>query len=774
MAASVSGLRELIPAWIVDLNIVDEPIPDDVVLEDGSELARQAWEMLHTERDALNLPDLQIYPLAEFVRRFPFEPLSVEQKTAILDQAVLLFRHLYPHLAFKQQQFSFAEPIQRLGELRKKLAAVTEGEFHSAMIGACNSVVDTHTIYGVPPPYGGAVAFLPFQLRAYRDEHGCNRFAVTRLMKTREDGSFGHPLFAPGACITHLNWFAAQFYIQESPDRFPSGNPVCRAARGAMSATLRPLAFCPLPAMTPLEGMSSGEAQEWPFGEETTTVHYHPPGSSEHKAIRFPWAVATGLGNSNSIPTSAFSVSAPYTAAASMRGILVRRDRIREQHKIEMGLGPSPFLVAPKPANAAPPQIDLTRVSKIPSVFAFQYTEGGPGVGVPPPEMLRDESRPDARFGYIKIRSFTGGGAGTAEIVSEFRRILTLMNDRAPDGLVLDIRGNPGGDIQAAESMPQMLTDRRITPAFFHLANSPVLVAMLRWLGDNTRDKSSMTVQQEAALPGALLEFEPWIQDVDESVKFEGPLTKGHHLTPVEDANRIGRVYRGPSVLVTDVGTYSAADMFAAAYQDHEIGLVIGVDPATGGGGGNVWTHENLLRTLPAFPDLHLEKLPGGATLTLAIRRATRPNTGVALEDAGVAADLHFPPDSAGSLLDGFPGVIRHGCRLLGAGRNFRLRITDAASDGGAIHVQLALENVDAVSFLVNSKPALSTTAGTAAAASFTVPLDSSVLADGDPDSVILSAMGFASLRGTGGIDQVLVATADRVVRQPSSDAVGD
>src|ERR1035441_5130691 len=85
MAASATnpGIRDLIPEWIVDQRMVDEPIPDGLAVEDGSDLTRQAWEMLESERQALKLPDLEIYPLAEFIRGFPFPLLTIEQKKAL-------------------------------------------------------------------------------------------------------------------------------------------------------------------------------------------------------------------------------------------------------------------------------------------------------------------------------------------------------------------------------------------------------------------------------------------------------------------------------------------------------------------------------------------------------------------------------------------------------------------------------------------------------------------------------------------------------------------
>ena len=44
-------------------------------------------------------------------------------------------------------------------------------------------------------------------------------------------------------------------------------------------------------------------------------------------------------------------------------------------------------------------------------------------------------------------------------------------------------------------------------------------------------------------------------------------------------------------MLITDALSYSATDMFAAGFQDHGIGPVIGVGGATGAGGANVWSH---------------------------------------------------------------------------------------------------------------------------------------------------------------------------------------
>jgi C-terminal processing protease CtpA/Prc len=80
-------------------------------------------------------------------------------------------------------------------------------------------------------------------------------------------------------------------------------------------------------------------------------------------------------------------------------------------------------------------------------------------------------------------------------------------------------------------------------------------------------------------------------------------------LYPIELVNSVGQLYQGPVVLVTDAQCYSACDIFAAGFQDHQIEPVLGVEANTGGGGANVVTHEEL-RT--EWTDGALKPLPKG------------------------------------------------------------------------------------------------------------------------------------------------------------------
>ena len=65
--------------------------------------------------------------------------------------------------------------------------------------------------------------------------------------------------------------------------------------------------------------------------------------------------------------------------------------------------------------------------------------------------------------------------------------------------------------------------------------------------------------------------------------------SQGFPLTDPASCNDIGRSTRARSSLVTDAFCYSTTDIFAAGFQDHEIGTILGVHDNTGAGGANVW-----------------------------------------------------------------------------------------------------------------------------------------------------------------------------------------
>src|SRR3954468_22029707 len=95
-------------------------------------LTRKAWQVLLDDREALELPDLAIQTVPEFLASAEQKPMSRQDKEAILDQAVLILQNFYAHLPYKQQHFK-TDPFEILQTIRSQIARMTELAFHSGV-----------------------------------------------------------------------------------------------------------------------------------------------------------------------------------------------------------------------------------------------------------------------------------------------------------------------------------------------------------------------------------------------------------------------------------------------------------------------------------------------------------------------------------------------------------------------------------------------------------------------------------------------------------------
>ena len=257
--------------------------------------------------------------------------------------------------------------------------------------------------------------------------------------------------------------------------------------------------------------------------------------------------------------------------------------------------------------------------------------------------------------GYIRLFSFDVDDA--RQFLRAFAKLIT-KEGFPQDGLILDVRGNPGGNIRAAESLLQLFTPNTIQPELFEFINTPLNFQICKSAPDHW-------------------DLQRWLPSIGESVLTGATYSAGFPLTLDELGNGIGQVYYGPVVLITDALSYSATDIFAAGFQDNEVGKVLGTGGNTGAGGANFWSLDDLLRAQKKDPKSPFKKLPKGAEMIVAMRRSIRVGlrAGSPLEEFGVLPDvLHLM--TTRDVLDDNVDLLARAARLIRQQPSFQLSLT--------------------------------------------------------------------------------------------------
>jgi hypothetical protein len=283
-------------------------------------------------------------------------------------------------------------------------------------------------------------------------------------------------------------------------------------------------------------------------------------------------------------------------------------------------------------------------------------------------------------FGYIRIFTFNVTNADF--FVNEFIRLIEQLPQ---EGLIIDVRNNGGGLIYAAEQLLQVLTPRRIQPEPAQLLATPLMLELCK---RNSPD------------------FDYWAPSIRQSVALGTIYSNSFSITPEPAANQIGQRYYGPVVLITDALCYSATDMFAAGFQDHAIGPVLGVGNNTGAGGANVWTHHLLNRYLMPGEHNRLKTLPGNTGMRVALRRTLRvgPNAGMPLEDLGVEPNSYYHMTKR-DLLEKNVDLMEFVTRILAELPRYHVAAVPSLNSQNRLSLNLEIQNLDRVDVFINSRP---------------------------------------------------------------------
>jgi C-terminal processing protease CtpA/Prc len=311
--------------------------------------------------------------------------------------------------------------------------------------------------------------------------------------------------------------------------------------------------------------------------------------------------------------------------------------------------------------------IDLKK-TRINEIKQTMYSKDDPTVRRSIANEVKAETRTvdDRQYGYIRLFSFEV--ANPDRFVSEFARLIT-SDDFPKDGMIIDVRGNGGGRIRAGERLLQLLTPRAIEPELFQFINTSVNLDICR------QAPSHWNLRR-------------WVDSMAEAIATGATYSAGFPLNSRQSCNDIGQVYYGPVVLITDALSYSTTDIFAAGFQDNEVGEILGTSSNTGAGGANVWRYEDLMKAFGRVPKSPFLSLPKGADMVVAMRRSIRIGAfaGRPLEELGIEPDhRHYTTkrDIVGSNED----LIAHAAAILKRKPVYSLEVATSRKRGSRLAV---------------------------------------------------------------------------------------
>lgn len=484
--------------------------------------------------------------------------METDVRRALVEQTIVVLEDCYAHLRMKESSLAVA-PVQAARVLLKTMAYFSESDFVEELLQIYRSLGDLHTLVTLPAPWNNLQAVLPFMVEEYVDENMRPRYIVTKISDLVDLGRD----FVRGVEVTHWNGVATERFVRRLAQHTFGANPAARHRNVIHMLTSRSLAF----EQTPPE--------DW------ATVTYRSGRGLREMSV--PWLVLqrTAVGE---------SAGSLVDGRALVQGMDARALDVQRTRKQLFGPQRSMHLSPRKP------RYESVR-TYLPENLLFRVLPGRRG-----------------SFGHLRIWNFE-----VSNIDAFVHEVQRLAGMAPKQGLVIDVRGNPGGIIPAGERILQLFTSRRIRPQPVQFRNTPL----------NLR-----TASLEPSL-------EPWRRSLWLAELTGEAFSQGVPMTGDEEANQIGRVFAGPLVLVVDALCYSACDFFAAGFQDHRIGPILGVDSSTGAGGANVWPHSYMVNLWRSQGDSPFADLAPGAEINVAMRRSVRvgPNAGIPVEGLGTAVD---------------------------------------------------------------------------------------------------------------------------------------
>jgi cytosine/adenosine deaminase-related metal-dependent hydrolase/C-terminal processing protease CtpA/Prc len=591
--------------------------------------------------------------LADFLAGVGDGSLSVADRRLLVDQALLVIEQCYVHLVLKRAMHAI-DPVQRLRLLRDRLGVLTD-ETRGSEVEFHREMAGIFT--SLRDLHTNYLLPEPFASRTAFLPFLVERYfdPAEHYLVSKVAASLAHPTFVPEVEILHWNGVPIRTAVEANARRQAGSNPAASFARGLDALTIRPL------------------VRSMPPDEDWVVVTYRGL-DGEQREIRLDWRVAVaGPGGADGTGL----------AGRAAQGLDLSVQAVNEAKK--QMFAPAAVRAA---ADIADPAVDVTRVA---------VGDDDVPTGMPTVFRARRVTTPSGTFGHIRIFTFSVDDADG--FVAEFVRLAEAL---PPAGLIVDVRGNGGGLIHASERLLQVLTPHRVTP-------EPAQMTTTALMGDLCR-------RHDPSPLDPTFDLAPWVASLGQAVTTGAQYSNGFAITTEASANAVGQRYHGPVVLVTDGLCYSATDIFAAGFQDHGIGPVLGVDGNTGAGGANVWTHDLLRLLLDVAPDggaaegNPFVELPAGAGFRVSVRRTLRvgaDRAGTPVEDLGVVADERHHLTRA-DVVGANDDLLAHAGALLADRPAYTLAVEPEARPDGRVRLRLTTAGLDRVDVAFDGRPVAS------------------------------------------------------------------
>lgn len=532
-------------------------------------------------------------PLAKFLKTAKKQNrLSRKERLRIVDQALLLLDMNYVHLPLKRAMHAI-DPIRQLKLLKfrleeTKVVLEDENRFHGRLLEIFASLRDLHTVYQLPSVFEDQVAFLPFLIEQYfvSDKASEQTGAYPRNGKTARKGTLSdQPIEKFMISRVAQGYFRSGAKSAEEIASFQPGVEVIFwngvPIRRAIELNGERQAGSNLPARF-ARGLDSLTSRplEWllPPDESEVSITYRSKSGKILTLANQKWLV----GRINT-PPSATLTTRKKRAAVDLKKTKINQLKYQLYTQSSQPYARREFRVRKQFENLFHAQA--------------RWAEG-------------------REIGYVRLYSFNPSDPDL--FVSEFKRVIKSKGF-PQEGLIIDVRGNGGGLIRAGERLLQLFTPRRITPELFEFLNTPLNLEICKRAPKNWN-------------------LARWGRSIAEAVETGSIYSMGFPLNSEESCNDIGQVYHGPVILITDALSYSTTDMFAAGFQDNQVGVVLGTSDNTGAGGANNWTLDDLRTAIGYGRNSPFKLLPKGADMGVAMRRSIRvgQHMGKLLEELGI------------------------------------------------------------------------------------------------------------------------------------------